>query len=74
MALACGDGLVRILRYNFLSICHVINVYKRYLKAPDLREIAYKGQECLEFSLGKRFRTVNVCIFGLGRISLVIEA
>ena len=36
MAVACGDGLVRILRYHFLSICYLINVFKRYLKAPDL--------------------------------------
>lgn len=68
MAVACGDGLVRILRYNFLSICHVISVYKRYLKAPDVREITYKGQEWLEFSLGKRSPTDYVRIFGLGRI------
>jgi len=66
MALACGDGLVRILRYNFLSICNLINVCKRYLNTPDLREIAYKGEGCLEFSLGKRFPVDQVRILGIG--------
>lgn len=73
MAVACGDGLVRILRYNFLSKCNLIIVYESYLKAPDLQEITDKGPECLEFSLGKRFPMDHVRI-GLGWNKLAMKA
>ena len=47
--------------------------YKRYWKAPDLREIIHNSQECLKFSLGKRFPTDHVRTYGLGWNWVVME-